>query len=362
MEAVLNSQWLTNNGPLVLELEQRLTASLGIGHCTTFCNGTAALLTALRGLELTGEVVTTPFTFPATTHAITWNRLTPVFCDIDPETYNLDPRAAAECIGPMTSAILPVHVFGNPCDVDAFDALARRHQLKLVYDAAHAFGVRLRGESLLSWGDVSCLSFHATKVFHTVEGGAIATNDRDLAASFALLRNFGIVDENLVKGIGINGKMSELHAAMGLLVFAGIEGEIEKRAALSARYHERLQGTEGLRFQRIEPETKRNHFNMTVEIDPDAFGLSRDAVFAGLRAERIIARKYFYPLCSENEYYRDLPSARPECLPVAHRVAARVLTLPLYGALEPDDVDAVADAILRLRTFAPRVQRAVSKG
>lgn len=355
-QSIFESRWLTNNGPKAIELERLLVARLGVAFVATFCNGTAALLTALRALDLEGEVITTPFTFPATTHCIEWNGLSPVFCDVDPETYNLDPAAIEQHIGPRTSAILPVHVFGNPCDVDALQALADRHGLKIIYDAAHCFGVTLDDRPIGVFGDLSALSFHATKVFHTAEGGAVVSNDPGLREKLALLRNFGIVNENEVRGVGLNGKLSELHAALGILVLDQIDGEIASRARLAAHYHERLQHIEGLSFQRFAEGVGRNHFNLSVEIDAPTFGLSRDQLQEALRAERIISRKYFHPLCSENACYANLPSSRPQALPAAQRLASRILTLPLYGALGESEVDAIVDALLRIHDHAPAVR------
>jgi dTDP-4-amino-4,6-dideoxygalactose transaminase len=356
-ESIFESRWLTNNGPQAIELERLLVDRLGVAFVATFCNGTAALLTALRALDLEGEVITTPFTFPATAHCIEWNGLSPVFCDVDPETYNLDPASIEQHIGPRTSAILPVHVFGNPCDVKALQAIADRHGLKIIYDAAHCFGVTLDDVPIGAFGDLSALSFHATKVFHTAEGGAVVSADPRLCEKLALLRNFGIVNENEVSGVGLNGKLSELHAALGILVLDQIDAEIASRARLEAQYHERLQQVDGLSFQRFADGVGRNHFNSSIEIDAPTFGLSRDQVQEALRAEGIISRKYFHPLCSENECYADLPSARPQALPVAQRLASRILTLPLYGTLGEGDVDAIVDALLRIHDHAPAVRQ-----
>lgn len=356
---LFDTHWLTNAGPLVLELERRLAERLGVPGCVAFCSGTAALLIALRALDLQGEVITTPFTFPATPHCIEWNGLVPVFADVDRETYCLDPVRAEERIGPNTSAILPVHVFGNPCDVEAFECIAERHGLRVVYDAAHCFGVRHRGRPIGDFGDCSALSFHATKVFHTSEGGAVLTSDPALRERLELLRNFGIVNENEVRGVGLNGKLSELHAALGLLVLDLIDDEIARRGRLAALYREGLAGLPGLRFQRLAEDTEPNHFNMTIEIDPQDFGLSRDAVHAALRADHVVTRKYFHPLCSENECYRELPSAAPGELPNAERIAARVLSLPLYGELGEDAVQGIVDVLHTLHHEAPAVSRAL---
>jgi dTDP-4-amino-4,6-dideoxygalactose transaminase len=359
VDRIYESGWLTNSGPLVPELEHRLAERLGVPWCAAFCNGTVALQTALRSLDLDGEVITTPFTFPATAHAIEWNGLTPVFCDIDPHTYNLDPACAAALVDERTSALLPVHVFGNPCDVEALAALAAKHELKIVYDAAHALGVTHRGRAIGDFGDLSILSFHATKLFHTAEGGAVIGRDASLLKRIALLRNFGIVNEDEVRGVGTNGKMSELHAALGLALLGGLDGELDGRARAHAVYLERLAAVEGIGMQRLAPETTYNHAYFPIEIDAAAFGLTRDQVHAAMRAENIIARKYFWPLCSENDAYRHLPSARPERIPNAVRVASRVLCLPLFGELTPDDVHRVSDSLLAIRAAAPEIARAL---
>jgi len=354
---VLRSRWLTNDGEMVRRLEELLRLRLGVGFCASFCNATVALLAALRALEIEGEVITTPFTFPATVHAIEWAGLEPVFCDIDPHTWNLDARAAAELVGARTAALLPVHVYGNPCDVHALRTLAERHGLALLYDAAHAFGVRAHGAPIGSWGDLSVFSFHATKLFHTAEGGAVTTASDVLHQRLRSLRNFGIVDEETVRGVGINGKMSELHAALGVAVLEIVDDEIRRRGERAAHYRERLAGVEGLTLQALAPDTTPNHSYFVIAVDPDGFGLDRDRLHAALRAENIVSRKYFQPLCSENEAYRERPSAAPARLPNAHRVAARVLCLPLHGELTLDDVDAIADAILEIRAAAPALRR-----
>ena len=359
LDRIFSASWLTNDGAIVRELEERLTPRLGGAFCAACCNGTVALQVALRSLDLAGEVITTPFTFPATVHAIEWNGLTPVFCDIDPKTYNLDPASAAALIGSRTSALLPVHVFGNPCDVEGLATLATAHGLHLVYDAAHAFGVWHRGHPIGDWGELSIFSFHATKLFHTAEGGAVVGPDARSAETLRLLRNFGIVNEDEVRGVGLNGKLSELHAALGLPLLDLIDGEIAARAQLAARYDAAFAGVVGLGGQQIAPETRRNYAYYTVEVDPDRFDLTRDELHAALRAEGIVSRKYFFPLCSANVAYRHLPTAQPGRLPNAERVASRVLCLPLYGELAADDVDAIADAVLTIQAAAPRVRAAL---
>lgn len=358
--AIFESNWFTNNGPLVRELQERLVAELGASFCVAFCNGTVALQAALRSLDLSGEVITTPFTFPATTHAIEWNGLTPVFCDIDPQTYNMDVGHAAELVSSQTCALLPVHVFGNPCDVEGVQALAETRGLKVVYDAAHAFGVSYKGQPIGLWGDLSVFSFHATKIFHTAEGGAVTGADPAHFERLALLRNFGIVNEEEVRGVGVNGKLSELHAAVGLAMFCPAEREGRSRKQLTSYYRQRLAEVEGLVFQRFNSETVPNHAYFTVEIDEADFGLSRDELHSALRAENIIARKYFSPLCSSNESYTHLPSARPEHLPNAQRLASRILCLPNHGGVTEEGADRIVEGLLSIQANARAVRRALS--
>lgn len=357
--AIFESRWLTNNGAKTQQFERQLTTHLGVAFCKTFCNGTTALLTALRALGLKGEVITTPFTFPATPHCIEWNGLTPVFCDVRADTYNLDPVVVEKSITPATCAILPVHVFGNPCDVAAFEDISQRYGIPIVYDAAHAFGVSVNNRQIGTFGSLSAFSFHATKVFHCAEGGAVVAADSSLAARLSLLRNFGIVDENTVSGIGLNGKLDELHAALGLLVLEQIDEEISRRGALVQRYHLQLDEVPGLAFQTIHPGTTLNNYNFTVEIDAEAFGLTRDQVHFALRSENIISRKYFHPLCSENECYRDLASSTESNLANATRLSERVLSLPLYGALTSHEVDLIAQTLISLSEYAGDVRQVI---
>ena len=362
LDTIFRARWFTNDGAMVQRLEDHLRLRLGVGFCAAFCNGTVALQVALRSLDLSGEVITTPFTFPATVHAIEWNGLTPVFCDIDPVTYNLDPTRAVELVSERTSALVPVHVFGNPCDVIGIQRLANERNLKVVYDAAHAFAVSHAGRPIGCWGDLSVLSFHATKLFHTCEGGAVVGPNPSRPVEIGLLRNFGIVDEDEVRGVGLNGKMSELHAAMGLALLDLVDREIEARGRLAARYRARLCEVEGLAFQRVAPDTTPNYGYCTVEVDAERFGLSRDQVHLALRAENIITRRYFYPLCSENQSYRHLPSAHPDRLRNAHRLAARILCLPLYGELTPGEIDRIVDGILAIQRNAARVRSVLAGG
>jgi len=353
---VMESRWFTNNGDKVRRLEEELARALGAGFVRLTCNGTIALLLALRALGTRGSVVTTPFTFPATAHAIAWNGLTPVFADIDPVTKNLDPAAVETACDDTTTAILAVHVFGVPCDVDALEAIARRRGLRVLYDAAHAFGVRVGGRPIAAHGDLSVFSFHATKLFHSCEGGAVVGHDPALAAKIDSLRNFGILDEEHVEGVGINGKLSEFHAAVGLALLPGTADEIGARSTVDATYREELADCAGLSFVPRDDGVEPNHAYFPVDVDPDAFGLTRDELHAALREDNVFARKYFHPLCTENRAYRDLPSADPSRLPQATRVAGRVLTLPMYGELALEDVHRIASRIRAIRARAPEVR------
>jgi dTDP-4-amino-4,6-dideoxygalactose transaminase len=359
VDGVLQRNWFTNHGELVQELEARLQTTLDVEWCRLTSSGTVGLLLALRSLDLTGSVITTPFTFPATVHALEWCGLTPVFCDVDPRTYNLDPAVAEKLIDARTSALLPVHVFGNPCDVGAIAELARRHDLRVIYDAAHAFGVVHRDRPIGRFGDLSVFSLHATKLFHTGEGGVITGPDGSRARQISLLRNFGIVSEDRVDGYGINGKLSELHAAVGLSLLDGTAEEIRERGHQTETYIEGLSPIPGIRFQSRTEETIPNHSYFPVEIDEDAFGLTRDELCVALRLENIHARKYFFPLCSENRCYADLPTAAPDRIPNAHRLARSILTLPLYGRLGLPAVERIVDRIGLIRSRAADVRQAL---
>ncbi len=360
LERIFSSAWFTNNGPVVRELEVAMRDWLEVEFCLAFGTGTIALEAALRSLDLAGEVITTPFTFPATVHAIAWNGLTPVFADVDPETYNLDVESARRLVSERTSAIVPVHVFGNPCDVEGFEQLARKRGLRLIYDAAHAFGVRVKGRPIGHWGDLSILSFHATKVFHTAEGGAVIGGDGSQRERLTLLRNFGIVSEDEVSGIGVNGKLSELHAALGLAVISAARDELSERRDRMVQYRMRLEKLPGVRLQRLAGETHHNGMYAPVEICPEEFGLSRDQVHAALLRENVVARKYFWPLCSENSSYSRLPSARPELLPNAHRLASRILCLPSHSGLGREGAERICDRLANLHANAPRVRRVLA--
>ncbi|RYF07245.1 MAG: DegT/DnrJ/EryC1/StrS family aminotransferase [Comamonadaceae bacterium] len=337
LERIWASQQLTNAGPFHAQLELELAQYLGVEHLSLFANGTLALMTALQQTGAKGEVITTPYTFVATAHSLVWNGIEPVFVDIDPGTLNIDPARIEAAITPRTTAILPVHCYGNPCDVQAIQAIADRHGLKVIYDAAHAFGVRdERGESLLRHGDLACLSFHATKVFNTFEGGAIVSPDAQTKRHIDQLKNFGIVDEVTVVAPGINGKMSEINAAFGLLQLQHLGHALGVRADIDARYRAGLAGTPGIRCVTWQAATP-NHAYFPILVGPD-YPMSRDALYEHLKDHGIYGRRYFYPLASSFPMYSHLASAAPENLPVACRTADQVLCLPIYPTLSQQSV------------------------
>jgi dTDP-4-amino-4,6-dideoxygalactose transaminase len=345
LERIWESQWLTNSGPLHAELETRLAERLGVEHLALFANGTLALVTALQALRITGEVITTPFSFVATAHSLLWNGISPVFADIDPASFNLDPARIEQAITPRTTAILPVHCYGRPCDVDAIQRVADTYGLKVIYDAAHAFGVEHAGTSLLRHGDLSVLSFHATKVFNTFEGGAIVCPDAKTKQRIDYLKNFGFYDEVTVVAPGINGKMCEVQAAFGLLQLKHVDAALARRRAIDARYRRGLAGIPGIRFPELPRDTVANAAYFPILVEP-GYPISRDELYGRFRAQQIFARRYFYPLISDMPMYRGLASAAPENLPAARELSSRVLCLPIYPALADDEVDAVIDVVV----------------
>lgn len=346
LDTVWESRWLTNEGALHDRLEKALAAWLDVPFLRLACNGTVAMLVALRHYGIAGgEVITTPYTFPATPHAIQWCGATPVFCDVDPVTGNLNPALVEAAITPDTQAILPVHVYGAPCDVVAFADIGRRHGIPIIYDAAHAFGVRYRNESLLQWGDLSVLSFHATKLFSTGEGGGIVSNDPAMHERLRLLKNFGIAGEEQVLLPGINGKLCEFQAAFGLAQLPLMESEIARRAVRADRYRDLLKGVPGLLLPPVLEQATPNHAYFVVRVQRDRFGMSRDDLYDLMRACNVIVRKYFYPTCNTYDMYRSLPSANPTRLPNATALSEEVLCLPLYGDLPSETVDAVAAVV-----------------
>lgn len=347
LEKIWESKWLTNNGAYHQELEVALARYLGVEHLALFANGTLALVTALQTLRITGEVITTPYSFVATSHSLLWNNIQPVFVDIDPATMNLDPDKIEAAITPRTTAILPVHCYGNPCDVERIQQIADIYGLKVVYDAAHAFGVRYKGKSLLNYGDLSMLSFHATKVFNTFEGGAVVCPDTKTKQRIDYLKNFGFADEVTVMAPGINGKMNEVQAAFGLLQLRHIDQILEKRKAIDRRYREAFQETRGITVLAEPSDTVWNYAFFPILVRHD-YPVSRDALYQRLREDGIYGRRYFYPLISDMPMYRGLPSAAAANLPRAKQVSEQIICLPIYPALAEDDQQRVIDVIRRV--------------
>ena len=344
LEEIWNSKRLTNNGPFHKQLEEALCEYLGVEHIALFANGTLALVSALQALRITGEAITTPYSFIATAHSLIWNGIKPVFVDIDPHTFTLDADRIEAAITPQTTAILPVHCYGYQCDVDRIQKTADTYGLKVIYDAAHAFGVQDHGGSILRYGDLSILSFHATKVFNTLEGGAIICPDARTKQRIDYLKNFGIVDETTVIAPGINGKMNEIQAAIGLLQLRHLDQAIERRREIDHVYRQGLQGIDGLSIP-AEPGTARHNFSyFPVLIDP-GYPLSRDAVYELLKSHGIFSRRYFYPLITEFSMYRGLPSANPGNLPCAAKAAQQVLCLPIFPDLQDDDQMRIIDIL-----------------
>lgn len=347
LDEVWGSAWLTNQGDQHKQLESALSSYLGAPHLSLFNNGTIALIVACRALRLAGEVITTPFTFPATVHVLSWNSITPVFADIDPETLTIDPEAIEPLVTGATTGILGVHVYGSPCAVDRIDNIARYYGLRVVYDGAHAFGTRIAGSPVASFGDATMFSFHATKLFHTAEGGALAVADSTLKQRVDLLKNFGIKNENEVVLAGINGKMNELQAALGLVVLEHVDAERARRAEIAAIYRSRLRAIEGLRLiDAAAPDVESSRQYCVLRVDEASGPVRRDELYQRLQQFNIFTRKYFFPLCSQFSCYRQLPSAQPGRLPHAERAAREVLSLPFFGALSDDDVHRVCDAIV----------------
>jgi dTDP-4-amino-4,6-dideoxygalactose transaminase len=335
LEQIWERKWVTNNGPFHEMLEAQLCDYLGVEHLSLFSNGTLALITALQAMKITGEVITTPFSFVATTHALHWNGITPVFADIDPDTMNIDPTKIEAAITPKTTAILPVHVYGNPCAVEEIERIADNYGLRVLYDAAHAFGVKRHGRSVLEFGDMSVLSFHGTKVFNTFEGGAIICRDAKTKRRIDHLKNFGFVDEVTVVGPGINGKMNEVQA----------DHILAERARINERYRLAFQNVKGLRMLDVPPYCTRNYSYVPLRIERE-FPVSRDALYDEMRAQKIAARRYFYPLISEFPTYRGLPSASQANLPVATEISRQVLCLPIFPGLAMRTQDKIIDIVL----------------
>jgi len=345
LEDIWNRKWLTNNGHYHQELEKALAEYLGVPYLSLFTNGTLPLITALQAMRITGEVITTPYSFTATTHSIWWNNLKPVFVDVEEETGNIDPEKIEAAITPHTTAIMPVHVYGTPCNTKRIQEIADIYGLKVIYDAAHAFGVNVEGKSILEAGDMSTLSFHATKVYNTVEGGALVCHDAATKKRIDYLKNFGFADEVTVVAPGINSKMDEIRSAYGLLNLRQVNSAIERRKHVADMYKATLKDVPGIRFLNDIEGVRHNYSYFPIFITEKEYGMSRDALYAKLKENNILGRRYFYPLISNFPVYRGLESARPENLPVATKLAEQVLCLPMYADLSDDDVARVLEVI-----------------
>ncbi len=345
LEDIWQRKWLTNNGHYHKELEQALADYLKVPYLSLFTNGTLPLITALQAMRINGEVITTPYSFVATTHSIWWNNLKPVFVDVEEETGNIDPEKIEAAITPHTTAIMPVHVYGTPCNTKRIQEIADTYGLKVIYDAAHAFGVTVNGKSILEEGDMSTLSFHATKVYNTVEGGALICRDEATKKRIDYLKNFGFAGETTVVAPGINSKMDELRAAYGLLNLQQVDQAIEKRKHVAELYRNALKDIPGIRFINDIEGVRHNYSYFPIFITEKDYGMSRDALYDKLKSQNILARRYFYPLISNFPMYRGLDSASPENLPVATKLAEQVLCLPMYTDLTDDDVERVLEVI-----------------
>lgn len=345
LKEVWKSRWLTNIGEQHTQLEAKLQEILKVRNLSLFNNGTIALITAVQSLRLSGEVVTTPFTFSATPHVLVWNGIQPIFCDIDPVTMNIDADKIESMITPKTTGILAVHVFGSPCNVKKIQKIGNYYGLKIVYDAAHAFGVEIDGKGIGNYGDISMFSFHATKLFHTAEGGALTFNNLNLKVQVDLLKNFGIKNEEDVIMPGINGKMNEIQAALGLIMLKYINEERARRKKIDGIYRKCLQQVKGISLIEDVPSVSKSYQYFVIRIEECAFGISRDEIYKRFKEYNIFTRKYFYPLCSNHACYRQLPSSNPANLPVANQIAREVLSLPLYGDLDIDSVHKICDIL-----------------
>ena len=347
LREVWESKWITNNGTFHKRLEAALCEYLKVPYISLFTNGTLPLITALQALRITGEVVTTPYSFVATTHALWWNGIKPVFVDIDPATGDIDPDKIESAITPKTTAIMPVHVYGKPCRTAEIKEIADKYGLKVIYDAAHAFGVEVGGRSILNEGDMSTLSFHATKVYNTIEGGALVMHDAETKKRIDYLKNFGFADEVTVVAPGINSKMDEVRSAYGLLNLRQVDKAIEARHRVAVRYRDVLKDVDGITYFEDMPGVRHNYSYFPIFIDAESYGMTRDELYFKMKSQSVLGRRYFYPLISTFSTYRGLESARPENLPNAHRMADSVLCLPMHHALNDKDVDRVLNLVVK---------------
>lgn len=346
LKQIWDSKWITNNGSFHQQLENALAEYLKVPYVSLFTNGTLPLITALQALRITGEVITTPYSFVATTHALWWNGIKPVFVDINWKTGCLDPNKIEAAITPKTTAIMPVHVYGKPCDTKTIQEIADKYGLKLIYDAAHAFGVEVNGESVLTAGDMSTLSFHATKVYNTIEGGAMVMHDKKTKERIDYLKNFGFAGETEVIAPGINSKMDEMRSAYGLLNLKQVDAAIEARHQVAIKYREALRDVEGIEFWDDLPGVKHNYSYFPIFVH-SSYGMSRDELYFKMREQGVLGRRYFYPLISNFSTYCNLPSATRENLPVATKMAERVICLPMHHALSNEDVERVINCIIK---------------
>lgn len=347
LREIWDSKWITNNGSFHRALEQALCDYLKVPYVSLFTNGTLPLITALQALNITGEVITTPYSFVATTHSLWWNGIKPVFVDIDPRTGNIDPERIEAAITSRTTAIMPVHVYGKPCDTERIQAIADKYGLRVIYDAAHAFGVEVNGESILNAGDLSTLSFHATKVYNTIEGGALVMHDAKMKQRIDYLKNFGFAGETEVVAPGINSKMDEIRAAYGLLNLRQVDSAIEARHQVAIRYREALRDVAGITFFDDMPGVRHNYSYFPIFVDAEKYGISRDELYERMKSRGVYGRRYFYPLISEFATYRGLESSRKENLPEAHRMADSVICLPMHHELSKEDIDRIIDLIVK---------------
>ena len=347
LQEIWDSKWITNNGSFHKRLEQALSEYLDVPYISLFTNGTLPLITALQALRITGEVITTPYSFVATTHAIWWNGLTPVFVDVDPQTGNIDPDKIEAAITPRTTAIMPVHVYGNPCDTARIKEIADTYGLKVIYDAAHAFGVEVNGESVLKAGDMSTLSFHATKVYNTIEGGALVMHSAEAKQHIDYLKNFGFAGETKVVAPGINSKMDEVRAAYGLLNLKQVDTAIERRKHVAQMYRSELSKVPGIRCFEDIPSVRHNYAYFPIFVDEKEYGMTRDALYFKMQEKGVYGRRYFYPLISDFSTYRGLESARAENLPNARKLADSVICLPMFATLSDEEVGRVLESVVK---------------
>lgn len=345
LKEIWKSKWITNNGNFHKQLEKELAEYLKVPYLSLFTNGTLPLITALQALHITGEVITTPYSFVATTHALWWNGIKPVFVDIDLATGNMDPEKIEAAITPRTTAIMPVHVYGKPCNTEAIQEIADKYGLKIIYDAAHAFGVEVNGESLLNAGDMSTLSFHATKVYNTIEGGALVMHDEKMKKRIDYLKNFGFADEVTVVGPGINSKMDEIRAAYGLLNLHQVDAAIEARHRVALKYRKELRNVEGISFFDDMAGVKHNYSYFPIFVEAEKYGMTRDELYSKMKEQNVLGRRYFYPLISTFSTYRGLDSASPSNLPNAHKMANSVICLPMYHNLKESEIERVINII-----------------